>query len=175
MTINDEFTNRLKAELDALWRFAIRLSNDRGIAEDLVQKTIVRSLEKKQQFVDDSNFRSWLFKIQHSIWKNDLREKAIRDKVSFNTVDINEVISNESHSDQNLFFKEVMNQLNQLPEAQRITMILVCIDGYSYKETAAILDVAEGTIMSRVARARLKIGQAFNDTTNSMKSYAKVK
>lgn len=159
--MNETFSEQLRDELEVLWRFAIRLSNDSGLAEELVQKTILRSLEKRHQFAEGTKLRSWLFKILHSIWKNDLRELAIRSKVSFSSVDIDTVESADISAEDNIFFGQVMQQINKLPEAQRTAIILVCVDGYSYKEVAEILDIPEGTVMSRIARARLKIGQTF--------------
>jgi len=160
--MNQTFSEQLKDELEVLWRFAIRLTSDRALAEELVQKTILRSLEKRHQFAEGSKLRSWLFKILHSIWKNDLRELAIRSKVSFSSVDLDTVESVSNSAEENIFFGQVMKQVNSLPEAQRTVLILVCVDGYSYRETAEILDIPEGTVMSRIARARLKIGQTFN-------------
>ena len=167
--MNQTFSEQLKDELDVLWRFAMRLTHDRALAEDLVQKTILRSLEKRHQFAEGSKLRSWLFKILHSIWKNDLREIAIRSKVNFSSVDLDKVESTNNTAEENIFFKQVMQQINNLPEAQRTAMILVCIDGYSYKETAEILEIPTGTVMSRIARARLKIGQIFNKGEQSKK------
>lgn len=165
--MSENFTEQLKDEVDALWRFAVRLCNDHSIAEDLVQKTILRSLEKQHQYIPGTRLISWLFKILHSIWKNDLRDQAIRNKVSFNVVELDEVESKSASSEDSLFFKQVIQHLNTLPEAQRTVMMLVCVDGYSYKETANIIGIPEGTVMSRIARARLKIGQTFNQDVYS--------
>ena len=165
--MNVNFTDRFKDELSYLWRFAIRLSVNREIAEELVQKTILRALEKRHQFSEGTKLRSWLFTILHSIWKNELRTQAIRQKVSFSSVDLDDVSARNTSSDNNVFFKQVMKQVNNLPEAQRSVMMLVCIEGYSYQETGDILDIPVGTVMSRLARARLKIGSAFIDSENS--------
>jgi len=164
--MNQHFSEQIKHELEFLWRFALRLSNDKMVAEELVQKTILRSLEKQHQYEQGSKLRSWLFKILHSIWKNDLRKQSIRAKVDFSPVDIDCVESNAESAEQSLFFKQVIKQVNLLPEAQRTALILVCVDGYSYKETSQILDVPEGTVMSRVARARLKVGKSFLQNEN---------
>ena len=167
--MSNKFSEQIKGEIESLWKFAMRLSNNPQVAEELVQKTILRSLEKKHQFSEGTKLRSWLFKILHSIWKNDLRKQAIRSKFDFNTVEVDSVESNNQTVEENLFFKQVVKQVNLLPEAQRVAMILVCVDGYSYKETAEILDIPEGTVMSRIARARLKIGRKFqtNEQPNS--------
>lgn len=159
--MNERFSDKLKDEMSSLWLFAMRLSNDRSIAEELSQKTLLRALEKRHQYNEGTKLRSWLFSIMHSIWKNYLRKQTIRQKVNFSTIDVDSVSAQDNSAEDNLFFKQVMMELHQLPEAQRTVMMLVCVEGYSYKEAADILDLPEGTVMSRIARARLKVGETF--------------
>ncbi len=174
--MSQTFSDQLRDELEPLWRFALRLSGDRDMSEELVQKTILRALEKRHQYAEGSKLRSWLFKILHSIWKNELREQAIRKKVNFSSVDVDDVAAKDTSATESMFFKQVVRQLNLLPEAQRTVMLLVCIEGYSYKETAEILSIPEGTVMSRIARARLKVGQAFGrGDKNVPNNFAKVR
>jgi RNA polymerase sigma-70 factor (ECF subfamily) len=158
-----KFTDRFREELPCLWRFAMRLSGDRHVSEELVQKTILRALEKRHQFSECTNLRSCIFTIFNSIWKNVLRSQAIRQKVSFSSVDLDEISVNNTSADDNVFFWQVIKQVNKLPEAQRTVVILVCVEGYSYKEAGDILDIPAGTVMSRLARARLKIGSTFSE------------
>ena len=60
-----------------------------------------------------------------------------------------------------LEFDEVVAAVEALPEGQRLVVQLVCVNGFSYSETASILEVAIGTVMSRLARARISIGEQF--------------
>lgn len=159
--MRERFSEQLKDEMSALWLFAMRLSHDRDVAEELCQKTLLRALEKRHQYNEGTKLRSWLFKIMHSLWKNHLRKQVIRQKISFNTVDLDDIAAKGDEPEDNIFFKQVMFVLHKLPEAQRTVMMLVCVSGYSYKEAADILDLPEGTVMSRIARARLKIGETF--------------
>jgi len=161
------FADQFKDELPHLWRFGLRLSSSREVSEELVQKTILRALEKRHQFSAGTNLRSWLFTILHSIWKNEMRAQTIRKNVSFNSAEIDNAVSNSTSSDNTVFLAQVMEQVNQLPEAQRTVMILVCVEGYSYKEVGGILEIPTGTVMSRLARARLKIGSVFSEVTQS--------
>jgi len=64
-----------------------------------------------------------------------------------------------------LEFDEVVSAVEALPEAQRLVMQLVCAGGFSYAETASILEIPVGTVMSRLARARMAIGEQFLDET----------
>ncbi len=159
--MNHSVADNLNNELPYLWRFALRLSRSRVIAQDLVQKTAVRALERRHQFSEGSSLRSWLFSIMHSIWKNDLRAEAVRKQSAFNLADFETYASSPCQGENHQLFNQVIEQVNELPEAQRTVMLLVCIEGYSYQETADIMDVAIGTVMSRLARARAVIGKRF--------------
>lgn len=158
-----DFAEQFKDELPHLWRFALQLSASQDTAEELVQQTILRGLEKQHQYTKDTKLRSWLFTILHSIWKNDIRAQYIRNNVSFDTINHDDHVSHEDSMESSQLLREVMEQINSLPEAQRVVIILICAEGYSYQEASDILDVPVGTIMSRLARGRLKIGDAFTE------------
>ena len=136
--MSEKFSNQFRSELPNLWRFALRMSGDSEHAEELVQKTILRGLEKQHQYTPETNLRGWLYSIMHSIWKNELRAQAIRKNVSFHTDLIEQQPTNTSTAEENIFFKEVVNQINQLPEAQRIVILLICVEGYSYQENSPL-------------------------------------
>lgn len=159
--MKDGVSKHLESELPHLWRFAVRLTRSTSVAEDLVQKTAVRALERRYQFKVGSVLRSWLYSIMHSIWKNELRSAAVRQNASFTVNDIDDVCGASCQGENQHLFRAVIGHVNRLPEAQRTVMLLVCVEGYSYQETASILDIAIGTVMSRLARARLQIGQSF--------------
>lgn len=159
--MSDNVADNLQDEMPHLWRFALRLSSSTANAEDLVQKTVVRALERQHQFALGSRLRSWLYSIMHSIWKNELRSAALREQSSLHIDDYQSYAIEESHSEELQLFSQVIVKVNQLPEAQRTVMLLVCVEGHSYQEVADILDIAIGTVMSRLARARLTIGEQF--------------
>lgn len=148
-------------ELPHIWRFAVRLTRSQITAEDLVQKTAVRALERSHQFTAGSKLRSWLYSIMHSIWKNELRAEQLRRESISNLTEIESYESPGCNEETNQLFKEVVSEVNALPDKQRAVMLLVCVEGYSYQETSDILDIKIGTVMSRLARARLTIGQTF--------------
>lgn len=96
----------------------------------------------------------WLFAILHSIWLNEIRAQHIRQGQGF--VDVDELASAEN-GEEPIWANEVMQRVNQLPEAQRNTLFLVYVEELSYREAAEVLDVPVGTIMSRLAAARLRL------------------
>lgn len=99
--------------------------------------------------------QAWLFTICRSIWLNDLRKAAIRKSGSLiGTEDIADLIS---PSETNIFARQVLSHVMSLPEAQRETVLLVYVEECTYRETAAVLDVPIGTVMSHLAAARKKL------------------
>ena len=160
MKIQSSFYDQLQEELPHLWRFAYRLTCSQDFAEDLVQRAVLRAIEKQHQYQVGTKLRSWLFTIVHSIWKNELRSTLIRKNYAFSAAQE----SRESYSctgESSQMLQEVTQQVDQLPEAQRTVLLLVCVEGYSYQETADILDIPVGTVMSRLSRARMTIGKHF--------------
>lgn len=157
-----------EVELPALWRFALQVTRDKHDAEDLVQRTCVRAIEQSDRYNDTGKLKSWLFRIAHNIWKNELRSRAIRESGNVLSTSSGESIDIELGHDNvtpeaRLEFDEVVCAVEALPEAQRLVMQLVCASGFSYAETASILDIPVGTVMSRLARARIAIGEQFLD------------
>ena len=155
-------------ELPALWRFSLQLTRDKHDAEDLVQRTCVRAMEQSHQYNDSGKLKSWLFRIAHNIWKNELRSRAVRQRGDMQVanpdgVEASELGRDTSTPETRLEFQEVVRAVESLPEGQRLVAQLVCVSGFTYAETADILDVAVGTVMSRLARARVAIGEQFID------------
>ena len=169
----------LENELDTLWRFSWRLTGNRDDAADLVQHTCLRVLERADQYESRGKFPSWLMRIAHRIWLNEIRSRSIRQQKTFNpapntSTDPTAEIRSEDgevfmEPDSNFMLHQVHEAVESLPEAQRLVMLLVSVEGYSYKEAAEILEVPIGTIMSRLARARLLIGKRLLRSENSKK------
>ena len=168
---NEPFGLGLERELDHLWRFAWKLTGNTDDAADLVQRTCLRALEQQSSYIAQGKFRSWLFRMQHRIWLNELRSRKIRNHASFTT---NTDPSNyQSHEVQlpadtttvspesTVLFHQVNAAVESLPEAQRLVVLIVSVEGFSYREAAEILGIPIGTVMSRLARARICIGKRF--------------
>lgn len=147
----------LPALLARLWRYGLVLSRSRDTAEDLVQSTCLRALERAHQFTPGTRLDRWLFTILHSIWINEVRARRIRQGKGF--VDAAEalIFDGDHHIEQNILASQVLREAQSLPEAQRATVFLVYVEGLAYREAAALLDVPIGTIMSRLAAARAKL------------------
>ena len=162
--INDELQRDLPGLLPRLWRFALRLTRNLADAEDLLQRCCVRALERRQQYRPGSALPSWLFAIMHSVWLNELRALQRRREASLDgeaAYTLDEVPAPCGDPEQSLLYRQVVAAVEQLPEAQRVVMLLVAVEGLSYREAAEVLDVPIGTVMSRLSRARLSVGERF--------------
>ncbi len=149
-----EVRQGLERCLARLWRYGFVLSHSRDAADDLVQATCLRAIERADQFLPGTRLDRWLFAILRSIWLNEIRSRRIREGGGF--VDAADVLSfdGEKTTEMNIFAGEVLTAISRLPEAQRETVLMVYAEGYSYAEAAAALGVPIGTVMSRLAAAR---------------------
>lgn len=143
--------------MSALWRFALSLSGRPDVADDLVQSTCLRAMEKYDQFNGTGNLTAWTMTICRNIWVNQLRSQTIRAAQSLDATSESDLASLLPDAETNIFRREVLTQVMHLPEAQRETVFLVYVEGFRYSEAAEILDVPIGTIMSRLSAARGKL------------------
>jgi RNA polymerase sigma-70 factor (ECF subfamily) len=143
--------------LDGLYGFALSLSRDRVMAEDLVQETYLRALKARRKADPGENVRSWLFTILHNVWRNEQRRRrpeALEDYPDMMTV------LPSPEPDPQLAFDRAQNRnrlegaIAELPTPFREALVLRCVEGFSYKEMAEIVGCPAGTVMSRLARAR---------------------
>jgi RNA polymerase sigma-70 factor (ECF subfamily) len=156
----------LPGMLPRLWAFALRIAGDRHDAEDLVQLACVRALERAHQLQPDTSPLSWMFSIIHSTWINELRSRKVRGRARSDWDDsIVETVSDPTAQtpETDLMYQQILGAVSDLPDGQREVMLLVAVERFTYKETAEILEVPIGTVMSRLFRARQTIGTLFTD------------
>lgn len=162
--MTDDLRRQVVALLPRLRRFAYALTRDMDRGDDLVQEVCVRALSRLDQWQEGTRLDSWLYRITQNLWLDHLRAGKVRGE----QVDIDAVhdIAGDDGRDitesrQNL--SVVAKAIEKLPPDHRLVIALVCIDGLSYKEAADILDVPIGTVMSRLARARISISATTQD------------
>lgn len=129
------------------------------MAEDLVQATCVRALERAGQFAPGTRMDRWLMSILHSIWVNEVRARRVRQGQGL--VDCDNALSfdGEYMAQTHVLASQVIRRVDALPEAQREAVFLAYVEGLSYREVADVLQVPIGTVMSRLAAARLKLAE----------------
>lgn len=143
----------LMAELGSLRRFCLSLSGTPADADDLLQATVERILEKGMP--EDADAAKWAYRVCRNAWIDELRSREVRQRYPLQMAwDTGEAPSAEDDADVERALEAVSVALSALPPEQRMALSLVAVEGKSYAEAADILEVPVGTIMSRIARAR---------------------
>jgi RNA polymerase sigma-70 factor (ECF subfamily) len=145
------FRPSVEAAIPALRRYARALTHDAELADDLVQDTLVRALRSEHLF-HGGDVRSWLYTILTNLNRNRLRSLARRPvHTSLEDNDAPDTAGPEAGG------RDIERALASLVEDQRIALLLVVLEGLTYREVAEIQGVPIGTVMSRLARARIQI------------------
>ncbi len=145
------FGQKVEAAIPALRRYARALTRDADVADDLVQDTLVRALRSEHLFQGDE-IRSWLYTILTNLNRNRLRSLARRPVLSpIEDNDAPDLAGPEAGG------RDIERALAMLVEEQRTALLLVVLEGLSYREVAEVQGVPIGTVMSRLARARVQI------------------
>jgi len=145
------FREGIEAAVPALRRYARALTRNRELADDLVQDTLVRALRSEHLF-HGGDIRSWLYTILTNLNRNRLRALARRPALqAIEDNDAADVAGPEAGA------RDIERALASLVEDQRSALLLVVLEGLSYREVAQVQGVPIGTVMSRLARARLQI------------------
>jgi len=156
----EEVRSQLPGFYPRLWRFSLSLSGERNSADDLAQATSARALEHAEKFQAGTSLAAWLFTMARRIWLNEKRAERIRGAGGLVSIDEFELPSPETDAEMNTFARQVLKQVMALPEAQRSTVVLVYVEGYTYREASEVLGIPIGTVMSRLAAARTKLQTA---------------
>lgn len=164
---NDAFETEALSFLDALYRTALRMTRSEADAEDLVQETYIRAFRFRDQFTPGTNLKAWLFRILTNTFINSYRRR--RSQPEFTELDDVDEFSlyrrmsggagaTASRDPETEFLatvvdSEVKDALAELPEKFR-SVVLLDVEGFSYKEIAEMLGIPIGTVMSRLHRGR---------------------
>ena len=145
------FHENVQAAIPALRRYARALTRNADIADDLVQDTLVRALRSEHLF-HGGEVRSWLYTILTNLNRNRLRSLARRPALSpIEDNDAPDMAGPEAGG------RDIERALATLVDDQRTALLLVVLEGLSYREVAEVQGVPIGTVMSRLARARAQI------------------
>lgn len=158
--MEDEFEAELIASLPRLRRYALSLCRRADIADDLVQGAVERAVSARDRFDPDTSLVAWLFRILRNLWIDQTRRAKTRGE----EIDIHETPAAAIHDgpravEATIALRETEAALETLPPEQREVLRLVCLEELSYAEAAAVLDIPKGTVMSRLARARLALAE----------------
>jgi RNA polymerase sigma-70 factor (ECF subfamily) len=167
----EDFEAGVLAQLDSLYRTALRLTNNQQEAEDLVQETMLKAFRFANTYQRGTNLRAWLFRILNTSAINRYRKQASHPQATslpegeefylynrirdFSGQELSAGAEEEVLS--RYLDEDVYKALNELPPNFRMAIILADIEGLSYKEIADVLQIPIGTVMSRISRARRQL------------------
>jgi len=146
----------IEAHIGSLRRYARALVRDAERADDLVHDCLERALSRWHLWRGEGNLRAWLFTILHNIHVNNIR----RDYAAGRPVQMPEGIelrSTPPSQDDRLMLNDLAAAIERLPAEQRQTVLLIGLEGFSYREVARITGVPIGTVMSRLSRGRERL------------------
>ena len=175
------FAEKATPYMDQLYSHALRLTKNPADAEDLVQETYLKGYKAFNSFKDGTNLRAWLFRILTNSFINAYRKKQrsfdeqeVEDIEAINTLSSADYSSNthlgisaEDALFERLTDDEIQTAIDSLPGTYKDVVLLADVQGFSYKEIAEILDVPDGTVMSRLHRARAKLKDLLFDYMTS--------
>ena len=164
--MNEKNKKELMILMPKLRRYCYALTNDKESGDDLLHDSIVKILAKFD-FLKIDNFQAYIYRLISNTWKDNLRKKYTRNEISITAKNIENdpalSIKNEDNLDYISTKDSVFEKINNLSEKLKETLILVTVQKKSYKETADILKVPIGTIMSRIHEARRILTKTNNE------------
>ncbi|HYI84316.1 MAG TPA: sigma-70 family RNA polymerase sigma factor [Acetobacteraceae bacterium] len=145
------FALALAAEIPRLRRFARVLAKRADVADDLVQETLVRAIAAQAQFAVGTNLRAWLFTILRHARAAAIRRDSRSPIMPFE--DVREPAVSGGQEERQAM-RDLAFAFSRLPKAQQEALWLIVVEGQDYAEAARILEVPQGTLRSRLSRAR---------------------
>jgi len=145
-----DFAHLLESEIPRLRRYARALTRNAETADDIVQDTLVRALRSEHLF-HGGDTRAWLYTILTNLNRNRLRSLSRRPSLA----PIKD--SDAATGGPEAGSRDISRALDELAEDQRSALLLVVLEGLTYREVAEVQGVPIGTVMSRLARARSQI------------------
>src|SRR6202162_3096991 len=172
--VTEDFEAGVLAQLDSLYRTALRMTSNQQEAEDLVQETMLKAFRFAHTYQRGTNLRAWLFRILNTSAINRYRKQASHpattslpegeDFYLYNRIkDLSGQelsVGAEEEVLAQYLDDDVYQALNDLPPNFRMAVVLADIEGLSYKEIAEALQIPIGTVMSRISRARRQLQQS---------------
>ena len=153
----------IRDQIPRLRRYARALTGNREAADDLVQDALERALTRAALFRPGSNARPWLFTIMHNVFVNQVRSAAARNTSQLAADSVEPSVADTTQD--GLAVRDIERALQLVAEDQREVLLLVALEDFSYVETAAIVGIPVGTVMSRLSRGRERLRSLLTGAT----------
>ena len=154
-TRNEAFNLLLNKYQQKIYWHVRRMVIDHDDADDLVQLTVEKCLRERAQWAEGSKLDSWMFTAMRNAWIDETRMRSRRGE-AFAAVGEAERVADGSVASEELKVQamSIQSAMAVLPTDQRLVVALILVDGMSYQEAATVLGIPEGTLTSRLSRAR---------------------
>ncbi|MZH03381.1 MAG: sigma-70 family RNA polymerase sigma factor [Nitrospinae bacterium] len=153
----DCFEKHLSPHVSMLYKSAIRMCGNPNDAQDLVQETLYCALKSFHQVHDPAKSKYWMFSILRNLFLKDIEKTKKRAEIEFESVC--DKLSDKQHPEGEFLRAEVKSNiqevLDKLDDRLKIALVQFYFEGLSYKEISKSLDIPIGTVMSRIARAKV--------------------
>jgi len=146
------FKRYLEENWKHLYRAAYAWCGNPDLAMDLVQDTSIKALRQHHQLKDEKAIRGWLFTILMNNWRDHCRKHL--DMLDIEETAISHYLTPEIQNRRMETLDRVRHACMRLNQDHREVLSLVALEGMSYEETAQVLGISTGTVMSRLCRAR---------------------
>ena len=147
------FENRLLELLPRMRRFALGLAGHPADGDDLCQMTIERALTRRESWQEGTRLDSWMYTIMRNIWIDETRARSRRAQ-TFVAEEAGLVQGAPGAQEATIELGDVDRALGSLPPDQREAVLLVMVEGFSYREAAEVVGCPVGTLNSRLVRGR---------------------
>ena len=180
MTDHDQLSVRFERDavpqLTALRRHALRLTRDAGDADDLLQETAVKAFAAFDGFQEGSNLAGWLYRIMVNAHISEHRKRARRPALQLTeSISDRDMLAHGEHSggaprspEEHVLARlgdpAIASAMRNLTEVYRTTIYYADVEGLTFREVAARMDVPIGTVMSRLHRGRKQLREALRGT-----------
>lgn len=171
----EDMVHLIEPVIPGLRRYANALVRNSAEADDLVQDCLERAVLRWSQRRAGGDTRSWLYTILHNLAVS--RWRKLRRRGQTTTMDAVDpaFLSVPPDQEQGVARADVLRALDRLPDEYRTVILLVTVEGLSYADTARVLDVPPGTVMSRLSRGRARLAAALADTEAAVPRLRRVK
>ena len=171
--VGDNLRQALTTLLPRLRRFGLALTGSANDADELVQNVCERVLLRSGQLRDETRMDAWLYGIMRNLWIDELRHRRVRRHEDIDAASGVMGDDGQAVAEGRITLALVRRTMGELPDDQRTVLMLVCVDGLSYREAAGVLGIPVGTVMSRLSRARQDLhermaGRAAGDTVTKL-------
>lgn len=157
--------SQLVVEMPKLRKFAMKLTRNNSEADDLLQATLLRALEKTTYFETGTDLFKWTSKIMYNIFVTNYRRKTkFESRYDPESHIANQSVDADQHMKVEL--KAVSRAMEKMSAEHKEILVLVCVKGLQYQEVADMLEIPVGTVRSRLSRARSQLAALMEGPVN---------